>query len=52
MNEKCLGCGGVYVALNGPIHKYMISSAECWAHYGELLAYEYTNPDVLPAHTA
>lgn len=46
MHETCLGCGGVYPALNGPIHKYMISSAGCWAHYGELLAYEYANQDV------
>lgn len=46
MNETCLGCGGVYPALNGPIHKYMISSAGCWAHYVKLLAYEYANPNV------
>ena len=46
MLEICHGCGGKHPPFSGPTHKYMISSPACWKHYGDILAYEYENPDV------
>jgi len=38
---RCFGCGGDFREMDGPTHPYMLSSAGCWAAYGELLALEY-----------
>ena len=38
---RCLGCGGEFREMDGPTHPYVLSSAGCWAAYGELLALEY-----------
>ena len=44
MSDKCFACGGRFVAVEGPTHKYMLSSPGCWNAYGELLAREYESP--------
>lgn len=46
----CSGCGVELPAQDGPVHRYMESSASCWAKYGELLAREYQDPAYMPAH--
>jgi hypothetical protein len=38
---RCFSCGGDFPEMDGPTHPYMLSSAGCWAAYGELLALEY-----------
>ncbi len=37
MIERCVGCGAEFEKIDGPIHRYMTSSAGCWERYGELL---------------
>lgn len=37
MVETCVGCGGEFTVMDGPIHRYMTSSAGCWSRYGEVL---------------
>lgn len=37
----CVGCGGIFPETDAPTHRYMESSAGCWARYGEVLAREY-----------
>jgi len=44
MSHKCFACGGSFVAVEGPTHKYMLSSPGCWKAYGGVLAREYENP--------
>lgn len=39
--EPCFSCGAVVPVTEGPTHAYMLSSAGCWAMYGEVLAREY-----------
>jgi hypothetical protein len=51
MNTQiCLGCGVELPSCEGPVHRYMESSAACWARYGELLAREYQSSEYMPAH--
>ena len=38
--ERC-GCGVETPVVEGPTHKYMLSTAGCWEAYGRLLALEY-----------
>lgn len=45
MVETCVGCGGVFAAMDGPIHRYMTSSPGCWLRYGEVLGVLATRPD-------
>jgi hypothetical protein len=47
---KCPGCGVELPSIDGPVHRYMESSAACWNRYGELLAREYQAPDYMMAH--
>ncbi|HEU4966346.1 MAG TPA: DUF5946 family protein [Candidatus Saccharimonadales bacterium] len=44
MNKQitCFGCGALVPAMDGPTHKYMLSSPGCWKLYGDILAKEYT----------
>lgn len=49
-SEKCPGCGAVFEAVDGPTHRYMISSPACWRAYGELLAAEYSTPALMATH--
>lgn len=46
----CPGCGARLEAMDGPTHPYMTSSAACWARFGELLAFEYSDPALMPVH--
>lgn len=48
--EKCCGCGGYFAPIEGPTHAYMLSSAACWSKYGQILAREYSNAELLPTH--
>jgi hypothetical protein len=47
---KCPGCGADFPDIDGPVHRYMESSAGCWAVYGEVLAREYLDPALLGIH--
>lgn len=47
---KCFSCGGIFPDIDGPVHKYMLSSPGCWAIYGEVLAREYSNPEYFEVH--
>ncbi|MEO1029244.1 MAG: DUF5946 family protein [Pseudomonadota bacterium] len=42
----CPGCGGRFSDIEGSVHGYMASSPGCWKSYGELLAREYSDPDL------
>ena len=48
--ERCIGCGGEFVAVEGPVHRYMTSSPACWAAYGRILAAEYSDPVLMEVH--
>ena len=48
--SKCFSCGGEYPDIDGPVHRYMTSSAGCWAVYGEVLAREYADPGYFEVH--
>jgi len=37
----CFSCGALVPNMDGPTHRYMLSSAGCWAVYGSLLARDY-----------
>ncbi len=45
----CPGCGAELPAHDGPVHRYIDSSAPCWAKYSELFAREYQDPAYRPA---
>lgn len=45
----CIGCGGSFADNDGPTHPYMLSSAGCWARYGQVLAREYGDPALFGA---
>ena len=38
---KCFSCGALVPNMNGPTHRYMLSSPGCWSVYGVLLARDY-----------
>jgi hypothetical protein len=46
----CPGCAVTLPPIDGAVHRYMESSAACWAKFGELLAREYESRDYAPAH--
>lgn len=48
--QKCFSCGGEYPKIDGPVHRYMVSSPGCWATYGEVLAREYGHPSYFEIH--
>lgn len=37
----CFSCGALVPNMDGPTHRYMLSSPGCWAFYGTLLARDY-----------
>lgn len=41
---RCVGCGAVVPATEGPTHRYMTSAPACWATYGELTAVLLSDP--------
>ena len=48
--SPCFSCKGLYPDIEGPVHRYMSSSAGCWAIYGEILAREYSDPTYFEVH--
>ena len=53
MNEqsgRCPGCGLIAPAHDGPTHRYMVSSASCWAAFGELVAADYSSQERMQFH--
>lgn len=42
-HSVCCGCGAKFLASDGPTHRYMTSSAACWAGFGVVLAREYSD---------
>ena len=48
--SRCVGCGGLFPAIDGPRHRYMESSPGCWQAYGEVLAREYSDEAFRSAH--
>jgi hypothetical protein len=53
MSEKlvpCFSCGALAPGIEGPSHKYMLSSPGCWAIYGEILARDYSDFNYPPVH--
>lgn len=42
----CPGCGISLPNIDGPSHRYMISSPACWALYQEVMARAYESPDL------
>lgn len=50
MMSVCCGCGALLPSVDGPTHRYMSSSPACWAAYGQVLAREYADRRLSPAH--
>ncbi|MEM1092304.1 MAG: DUF5946 family protein [Pseudomonadota bacterium] len=46
----CPWCGALVPDIDGPIHRYMISSPGCWATFGTVLEREYANPTYARLH--
>lgn len=46
----CIGCGALLDDIDGPTHKYMSSSPACFAEFTKILAFEYSEPDLLQTH--
>jgi hypothetical protein len=46
----CIGCGGRFADLDGPVHEYMESSPGCWAAFGNVLARECEDRSLFPVH--
>jgi len=46
----CIGCGAMFPASDGAVHRYMESSPGCWAAFGEVLAREYSDAAYALAH--
>lgn len=46
----CFSCGGSFPDMEGPTHRYMLSSPGCWATYGEVLAREYEDRGYFAVH--
>jgi len=49
---SCPGCGLVGGSIEGPTHRYMLSSPRCWALHGELLATGPTTQLAVDAYAA
>ena len=47
--SRC-GCGALLPMEDGPTHRYMLSTAACWAGYGRVLEREYSTPARWSAH--
>ncbi len=48
--NQCPDCGAAFEPLDGPTHKYMGGSPECWAAFNEILAREFQDPAYGAAH--
>lgn len=47
---ECPGCGAVLPRIDGPVHSYMNGSPACFQQFTTILAFEYSNPSLLPIH--
>jgi hypothetical protein len=47
---RCPGCGLETALDDGPTHAYIGASSGCWAVYGEVLAREYSDPELMAIH--
>lgn len=47
---ECPGCGAVLTRIDGPVHPYMGGSPACFERFTTILAFEYSNPSLLPTH--
>jgi hypothetical protein len=50
LTERCRGCGADLPRSGGATHPYMLSSPACWARFGEILAREYSHPQLSATH--
>ena len=50
MTERCIGCGATFEAVDGPVHEYMHSAPGCFAAFNDLLAAEYSSPELMVTH--
>lgn len=48
--SHCPGCGALLAEIDGPTHAYMTSSPACYALFTQILAHEYSDPDLLITH--
>jgi len=48
--EKCPFCGIQTEAIDGPVHRYLVSTPGCWRKYGEILAREYEDIRFFKCH--
>lgn len=48
--QTCPGCGLKTENNDGPVHKYLGSSAGCWSVFGEILQKEYENYEYMAVH--
>jgi len=48
--EQCMWCKAKLAVVEGPTHKYMESTASCWAAFGRVLAREYSEPELIEVH--
>lgn len=46
----CFSCGAMVLDMEGPTHKYMLSSPGCWSVYGVLLSRDYGEYGYPTAH--
>ncbi|WP_411891844.1 DUF5946 family protein [Yoonia sp. SDW83-1] len=49
-NDRCVGCGSALKRIDGPTHKYMMSSPACFALFNRLLACEYSDSSLQMTH--
>ena len=50
--ERCPSCGAITpTSPTGATHQYLVSSAGCWAVYGEVLAREYSDVSYMSVHS-
>ncbi|NOU20039.1 MAG: hypothetical protein HOO91_20975 [Bacteroidales bacterium] len=47
---KCFSCQAETPDIEGPVHRYMVSSPGCWKLFGEILELEYSNPEYMVNH--
>src|SRR5689334_8865642 len=50
--KSCFSCGALVPDIDGPTHKYLLSSPGCWALYGEILVRDYKEYHYPAVHRA
>ena len=46
----CPGCSGYFPDIKGPSHACFDASSGCWARFGQMLAFHYSDARYWPAH--